>query len=324
MSAADADAGKYLEEIKAAGLADDTIIFYFADHGPGMPRSKRSPCNSGLQVPLVVFIPERFKDLRPPDYHPGARSDRLVSFVDFAPTVLSLAGVEPPAWMQGHAFLGRFQTPPQPFLFGFRGASDQRIDPVRSATDGASCTYATTCRTRFTVSMWRTCSRRPRREFGRIFTTRGSLTRADAFWKTKPPEELYDLDAAPTKCTTSRRYLNTKRPLRSFARRSSAGHQHGRRGILARGRDPKPLARFYPDEMGHDERQFPFERVFEMAELASRPRANDVVTLTAAVRDRRFCGALLGGARIVDSRRRRRACPPGKSCRLCFTTCLPM
>ena len=133
---ADADAGLRLKELADAGLAEETIVFYFADHGSGMPRNKRWPCNSGLQVPLVVHIPEKYRDLRPADYVPGGTSNRLVSFVDFAPTLLSLAGVKPPGWMQGHAFLGKHTTAPQPFLYGFRGRMDERYDLVRSATDG--------------------------------------------------------------------------------------------------------------------------------------------------------------------------------------------
>ena len=66
----------------------------------------------------------------------GGKSDRLVSFVDFAPTVLSLAGIQPPDWMQGHAFLGKFQEAPQSFVHGFRGRMDERDDLVRSVTDG--------------------------------------------------------------------------------------------------------------------------------------------------------------------------------------------
>src|SRR5207248_1202870 len=129
---ADADAGKRLRELERAGLGQDTIIFYFADHGSGMPRSKRFPYNSGLQVPLVVYVPDKWRHLAPADYVPGGTSDRLVSFVDFAPTVLSLAGITPPDWMEGHAFLGKYATAPQAFLFGFRGRMDERYDLMRS------------------------------------------------------------------------------------------------------------------------------------------------------------------------------------------------
>ena len=73
VSEADGDAGARLAELAQAGLADDTIVFYFADHGSGMPRSKRWPYNSGLHVPLVVYIPQKFASLRPSDYTPAER-----------------------------------------------------------------------------------------------------------------------------------------------------------------------------------------------------------------------------------------------------------
>ncbi|MCC5022831.1 MAG: hypothetical protein J6386_08575 [Candidatus Synoicihabitans palmerolidicus] len=77
-----------------------------------MPSHKRNPNNPGLQVAFVVYIPEKFAHLRPDDYVAGGSSDRLVSFIDFAPTLLRLVGITPPAWMQGHAFLGEHITPP--------------------------------------------------------------------------------------------------------------------------------------------------------------------------------------------------------------------
>ena len=83
--------GNALQELDDAGLADDTIVFYYGDHGAGMPRSKRWPYNSGLRVPLVVYIPEKYKQLASPDYKTGEKTDRLVGFIDLAPTVLSLA-----------------------------------------------------------------------------------------------------------------------------------------------------------------------------------------------------------------------------------------
>ncbi|MFP6903014.1 MAG: sulfatase, partial [Verrucomicrobiia bacterium] len=89
----DARAGQNLKELAEAGLAEDTIVFYYGDHGSGMPRSKRWPYNSGLRVPLILFVPEKWKHLAPSDYKAGGRSDRLVGFIDFAPTLLSLAGV---------------------------------------------------------------------------------------------------------------------------------------------------------------------------------------------------------------------------------------
>ncbi|MGC9327546.1 MAG: sulfatase family protein, partial [Candidatus Hinthialibacter sp.] len=132
----DAQVGKVLQELEEDGLAEDTIIFYYGDHGAGMPRSKRWPYNSGLRVPMVVHIPDRFKHLMPEDYQKGGESDRLVGFIDLAPTVLSLVGIKPPDYMQGHAFLGRFTAPKPEFFFGFRGRMDERYDMVRTVGDG--------------------------------------------------------------------------------------------------------------------------------------------------------------------------------------------
>src|SRR5262249_41206454 len=70
VSEADADAGTLIKELADAGLAQDTIIFYYADHGSGMPRNKRWPSNSGLQMPMVVYFPERWRALAPAEYQP--------------------------------------------------------------------------------------------------------------------------------------------------------------------------------------------------------------------------------------------------------------
>src|SRR5262249_13633249 len=131
----DALFGARLKELEEAGLADDTIVFFYSDHGSGMPRSKRWPYNSGLHVPLLVHIPQKFQHLAPRDYKAGGKTDRLVNFVDFAPTLLSLVGIKPPDYFQGSAFLGKFEAAPRSFVHGFRGRMDERIDLVRSVRD---------------------------------------------------------------------------------------------------------------------------------------------------------------------------------------------
>jgi uncharacterized sulfatase len=128
--------GERLKELADAGLAEDTIVWFYSDHGCGLPRSKRVPYDSGLHVPFILHIPEKFKHLRPADYVPGGETPRLVSFVDFGPTLLSLCGVKPPENMQGQPFLGKYTTEPRKYLFGYRGRMDERVDMVRSVTDG--------------------------------------------------------------------------------------------------------------------------------------------------------------------------------------------
>src|SRR5262249_50071303 len=135
---------------------------------------------------------------RPPDYQSGGKSRRLVSFVDFAPTVLSLAGIEPPDWMQGQAFLGRFQAPPQPYLFGFRGRMDERFDLVRSATDGRFVYIRNYMPHKIYGQHVEYMFQTPTTRVWKARHDAGQLTREqEIFWQTKPPEELYDLEVDP-------------------------------------------------------------------------------------------------------------------------------
>lgn len=126
--------GEKLAELEADGLADDTIVFYYSDNGGSLPGSKRYCHDEGLRCALVVHVPEKCRHLAPAG--PGSTIDAPVSFVDLAPTLLSLAGQPIPATMQGAPFLGRAMVGPKPFAFGMRGRMDERIDMVRTVTDG--------------------------------------------------------------------------------------------------------------------------------------------------------------------------------------------
>lgn len=298
VSAADADAGRILAQLESDGLSADTIVFYFGDHGSGMPRSKRWPYNSGLHVPLVVFIPEKFKDLRPQDYKAGGSSDRLVSFVDFAPTLLSLAGVMPPDWMQGHAFLGRFIAPPPTHLHGFRGRMDERYDLVRSVTDGRYV-YVRNYMPHLVYGqyidyMWQT----PTTRVWERLHHEGRLTPIqDAFWNRKPPEELYDLQTDPDEVrnlAASPAHRDIKAKLRNAQRdhalriRDIGFMPEGERFVRAGGGSPYDLAQ--------DDRKYPLGRILEVAELASMLEPNALPGLKKAIADRdsavRYWGAL--------------------------------
>jgi len=104
MSAMDRQVGKLLDELKDSGLAQDTIVFYYSDHGGAMARGKRYLHDTGTRVPLLVHIPEKWRHLSP--FSSGSKVDEPVSFVDLAPTLLSLCGQAKPPSMQGRAFLG--------------------------------------------------------------------------------------------------------------------------------------------------------------------------------------------------------------------------
>jgi len=287
VSAADADAGRVLAELEKDGLVEDTIVFYFADHGSGMPRNKRWPGNSGLSAPLVVFFPEKWRSLAPPEYKPGGASDRLVSFVDFAPTVLSLAGVQPPEWMQGHAFAGKFTAPLQPFIYGFRGRMDEREELTRSVTDGRFV-YLRNYRTDLPWGqhidyMFQTPTTRVWKE---LFDA-GKLNEAQsAFWKPKPPEELYDLQSDPDEV---RNLADAPEHAAIKAKLREAQQALARKirdvGFLPEGERLERAKERPLYDFGHDESSYPFDRVFAAAELATSPAPDAAAGLKKALAD---------------------------------------
>lgn len=198
MSAMDAGVGERLRELDAAGLSADTIVIYFGDHGPGMPRGKRWLYQSGLHVPLIVYVPPRFRALAPEGYAPGAALDRLVSFVDLAPSMLSLAGMQPPAWMQGRAFLGPHAIPPPEVLFAERGRMDERYDLVRAARDDRYLYIRNYQPHRIYGQYLDYMFQTPTTRVWRRLYDEGRLRPPQTFfWEAKPVEELYDLDADP-------------------------------------------------------------------------------------------------------------------------------
>lgn len=133
ISVMDAEVGAVLDELAEDGLADDTIVMYFSDHGAGMPRSKRWLYDSSIHVPLLVRFGKNYANHAP--HATGETTERLVSFVDFAPTALSLAGLAPPEMMQGEAFLGSHATEPRDYIYGFRDRMDERSDMLRAVRD---------------------------------------------------------------------------------------------------------------------------------------------------------------------------------------------
>ena len=129
----DRQVGRILAELKEDKLVDDTIVFFYSDHGMGLPRGKRLLHDSGMHVPLIIRCPEKYRHLAPGE--PGSISGQLVSFVDLPPTVLKLAGQEVPDYMQGRPFLGHNETPPRKYVYGARDRVDEACDVSRSIRD---------------------------------------------------------------------------------------------------------------------------------------------------------------------------------------------
>ena len=131
--AMDKEVARILAELDADGLAENTIVFFFGDNGAGLPRHKRLLHDSGMRVPLLIRFPKKFQSLAPSA--PGKFTDRLVSFVDFAPTILSLCGAKVPSHMQGQVFLGPNSAKPRGFVYGARDRVDEAFDLSRMVRD---------------------------------------------------------------------------------------------------------------------------------------------------------------------------------------------
>ena len=130
VTAMDMEVGEILAQLEKDGLTDDTIVFFFSDHGSGMPRHKRALLDSGMHVPLLIHIPEKWKNLT--KFKPGTTTDQMVAFVDFAPTVLNLVNAAIPHHMQGTPFLGSQKKAPGSYIFGHRDRVDEVRDLARS------------------------------------------------------------------------------------------------------------------------------------------------------------------------------------------------
>jgi uncharacterized sulfatase len=267
----DSQAGQALRELNAAGLADNTIVFYYGDHGSGMPRSKRWPYNSGLQVPLIVHVPEALRGLAPKGYKAGGSSDQLVGFIDLAPTLLSICGIKPPEYFHGHAFMGTHAAPAQPYGYGFRGRMDERNDLVRVVRDrryiyirnyNPHKIYG-----QYIDYMFQTPTTRRWHELYEAGELKPPQT---FFWETKPAEELYDLEADPDEVNN----LADSPDHAAIKARLRTAQQKLAKDILDVGFLPEieihsRSAGRTPYEVGHDPKSYDFDAIFAVAESAS-------------------------------------------------------
>jgi N-sulfoglucosamine sulfohydrolase len=128
----DRQVGEVLERLDASGQAENTIVIWTTDHGDGLPRAKRELYDSGIEVPMIIRWPEKF---RPIGAEPGSVDDRLISFVDIAPTFLSLAGVPLPEYLQGEAFAGSAETPQREYVYAARDRLGKVSDRQRAVRD---------------------------------------------------------------------------------------------------------------------------------------------------------------------------------------------
>lgn len=206
--AADAQLEAFLKELEADGLMDDTIIFYYGDNGGVLPGSKGYIYERGLHVPMVVYVPERWRHLMPFDKavngpaQPGIRVDGFVQFIDLAPTVLNLAGISLPKEMDGRPFLGGNveleELNKRDFAFSYADRFDEKVDLVRAIRKG-KYKYIRNYQP-FNVDALQNNYRYRMlayQEWKQLYNE-GRLSEEQArFFKPRPVEALYDLETDP-------------------------------------------------------------------------------------------------------------------------------
>lgn len=196
----DKQVGELLKKLEQDGLMENTFIFYYGDHGGVLPGSKGYLMEVGLHVPLVVYVPEKYKSYV--NIERGSESDAFVSFVDFAPTIFNLAGIDIPEGMDGTPFLGKDITKEnleeRNITYGYADRFDEKYDMVRSVRVD-NMKYMRNYQPFNFDGLWNNYRYRQTgyREWWEMYKA-GELNEAQSlFFSTKAPEALYDLDSDP-------------------------------------------------------------------------------------------------------------------------------
>jgi N-sulfoglucosamine sulfohydrolase len=285
MTLMDSQAGALLEELEKSGLADNTIVFYYSDHGGALPRGKRNIHDSGTRVPLIIRFPAKWAHLAPA--RAGEWVDDPVSFVDFPATLLSLCGVRVPEYHHGRAFLGGQKAPPRQHVFLYRARMDERYDTVRAVRDrefryvrnysphrpwGQRQTYP--FQVQPSMRSW----------FAEFEAGRLNEVQA-AYWKPKPSEEFYEVARDPHEIRNAigdRRHAAKVAELRRKLRAEMIAIRDT--GLIPEGM----FTRLAGNRTLYDYAQssaYPIERVVDLADKATSREAKFLPDLITALDD---------------------------------------
>jgi hypothetical protein len=190
LARADERVGQILAELEEDGLAGETIVFLWSDHGEGLPRGKRWPYDAGIRIPLIVRWPGTLAG--------GSVREELVSLVDLAPTMLSLAGVDLPRHLHGRPFLGPMAGEPREYVFAMRDRHDESYDMVRAVRD-QRYKYIRHYRPELPYLLWIPYrNRHPvMQELWRLHLEGKLEGPRTLMFQARPPEELYDTRTDP-------------------------------------------------------------------------------------------------------------------------------
>lgn len=277
--------GDQLAELDKAGLSDNTIVFFYSDHGVGLPGCKKWVWEWGLRVPLIIAFPPRYASLAPSV--PGSVSDRLVSFVDFPPTLLSLTGVSIPGHMQGIAFLGAQAGPEREDAYIIRDRMAERYDLVRGVRN-KRYHYLHNFMPHLPWSQFTSYTEEmPTMQQWRQLHEQGKLNAVqDRYFQPKPTEELYDIERDPHMVNNLAGDPKYAEILESMRRKVHDWQLETRDlGLLTEYEMHRRAEGHSQYEVGQDRAAYPLERILAVAELASRRDRSQVQALAAALKD---------------------------------------
>lgn len=193
----DAFVGERLQELEASGMADNTIVIYYADHGGVLARSKRYVYETGTHVPFIVRIPEKYKKFWPAE-NPNSKVKRLISFVDLYPTMLNLVGAPVPTRLQGTPFLGENLDPDPKYVYMFRDRMDEWYDMSRAVRSKKYRYIHNYMPHRIYGLPIEYLFRAKSLQSWKMAYENGECNEIQSlFWNTKPVEELYDTENDP-------------------------------------------------------------------------------------------------------------------------------
>ena len=192
----DISVGKVLDRLEKEGLAENTMVFFFGDHGRPMPRGKQFLYDGGIHIPLIARIPEKF---RVQGYAAAKVNNNLASSIDITATTLRLAGIDPPANMEGRPFFGT-GVQKREHIIAARDRCDETVDRIRCVRD-KKFKYIRNFypdRAYTQQNVYKDAQYPPLRVM-RDLKAAGKLTGPPALFLAdkRPPEELYNLELDP-------------------------------------------------------------------------------------------------------------------------------
>ncbi len=274
VSIVDYQFGEILRELEEDGLTENTIIFFYSDHGTGMPRHKRALHDSGMKVPFMIHIPEKYASAF--NFKPGTTNDNMISFIDLVPTLLELTGISVPDELPGKPIISKGKVAQKDYIYGSSDRVDEGFELARSIRTRQHL-YIRNFLPHLPLLQpnWYTDQSEIMMELNRVRTNKDlSPAQQDMFTSQRVPEELYDVENDPHQIrnlVNDPGYHEILMELRRTLKQEILKN-------FDTGFAPEPeLIRLSkgstPFEFAHDSVQYPLRRIVETCDLILGQRA---------------------------------------------------